>query len=214
MNLAAMIDHTLLKPEATERDIVRLCHEAKEYHFASVCVNPAYVSVASKLLYGTGIGVAAVVGFPLGAALTESKIQEVLAVKALGAREVDMVMNIGWAKSGAWDKVERDMSRVVECAHCCGMIIKVIIETALLTQEEKKLAADIVIRTGADYVKTSTGFSGDGASVEDVRQLREWVGDRVKIKASGGIRSKEGAMALIEAGADRLGTSAGIAILQ
>lgn len=214
MNLAGMIDHTLLKADATEKDIVRLCHEAKEYHFASVCVNPTYVPVAAKLLYGTGIGVAAVIGFPLGASLTESKIQEVMAVKALGAREADVVMNIGWAKSGAWDKVERDISRVVECAHCCGMLIKVIIETALLSDEEKSRAAEIVVRSGADYIKTSTGFAGGGATVEDVKQLKTLVGDKIKIKAAGGIRTKEFAAALAEAGADRLGTSAGVGLVQ
>lgn len=214
MNLAGMIDHTLLKADATEKDVVRLCHEAKEYHFASVCVNPAYVPVAAKLLYGTGIGVAAVIGFPLGATLTEIKVQEVLAVKALGARETDMVMNIGWAKSGAWDKVERDIFRVVESAHCCGMLIKVIIETALLSEEEKRRAAKIVVKSGADYIKTSTGFGGGGATVEDVKQLRAWVGDKIKIKAAGGIRTREVAAALVAAGADRLGTSAGIALVQ
>ena len=209
MSLAAMIDHTLLKPEATEKEIVELCHVAKKHMFATVCVNPAYVRTAAKVLYGTGVGVSAVIGFPLGATLTEIKVQEVFAVKAHGAREVDMVMNIGWAKSGNWEAVEKDISRVVEAAHSCGMIIKVIIETGLLNEDEKKRAAEIVQRTGADFIKTSTGFFGGGATVEDVKNLKTWVGPGVKVKASGGIRTREFALQLVEAGADRLGTSAG-----
>lgn len=213
MKLAGMIDHTLLKPEATEKDIVKLCHEAKEHQFATVCVNPSYVRTAAKLLHGTGVGVAVVVGFPLGAALTEIKVQEVFAAKAHGAREIDMVMNIGWAKSGDWEAVEKDISRVVEAAHCCGAAVKVIIETSLLTEEEKRLAADIVKRSGAEFIKTSTGFAGGGATVDDVRNLKAWVGEGVKVKASGGIRTREFALQLVEAGAERLGASAGIQII-
>ncbi len=208
VNLASMIDHTLLKPQAAEKDIVALCHEAQEHKFATVCVNPSYVQTAAKLLFGTGIGVAAVVGFPLGATFTEAKVSEVYMVKAHGGKEVDMVINVGWAKSGKWDAVERDIVRVVEAAHACGLLIKVIIETCLLTDDEKKTVAEIVKRSGADYIKTSTGFAGGGATVEDVRNLKNWVGENVKVKASGGIRTKEFALQLVEAGAERLGTSA------
>jgi deoxyribose-phosphate aldolase len=208
MNLAAITDHTLLKPQATEKDIVALCHEAQEHKFATVCVNPMYVQTAAKLLYGTGIGVAAVIGFPLGATFTQIKVQEVFMVKAYGAKEVDMVMNIGWAKSGNWDAVEKDIVQVVQAAHSCGLTIKVIIETCLLTEDEKKKAAEIVTRSGADFIKTSTGFAGGGATVEDVRNLKAWVGENVKVKASGGIRTKEFALELVLAGAERLGTSA------
>ena len=207
MNVAGMTDHTLLKPQATEKQIVALCHEAQQHKFATVCVNPTYVQTAAKVLHGTGIGVAAVVGFPLGATCTESKVQEVFMVKAHGGKEVDMVINIGWAKSGNWEAVEEDIVRVVEAAHECGLLSKVIIETSLLTEDEKKTVAGIVKRAGADYIKTSTGFAGGGATVEDVRNLKAWVGEDVKVKASGGIRTREFALELIEAGAERLGTS-------
>jgi len=208
MKVAGMTDHTLLKPQATEKEIVGLCHEAQQHKFAAVCVNPMYVQTAAKLLHGTGISVAAVVGFPLGATFTEIKVQEVFMVKAHGGKEVDMVLNIGWAKSGNWEAVEQEVVRVVEAAHGCGLLIKVIIETSLLTEEEKKTVAEIVKCAGADYIKTSTGFAGGGATVEDVRNLKAWVGEDVKVKASGGIRTREFALALIEAGAERLGTSA------
>ncbi|WP_425806825.1 deoxyribose-phosphate aldolase [Desulfitobacterium sp. Sab5] len=213
MNLAGMIDHTLLKPDATEKDIVQLCHEAKQHQFATVCVNGSYARTAAKLLHGTGVGVAVVVGFPLGATLTEIKVQEVFAAKAHGAREIDMVMNIGWAKSGDWIAVEKDIVRVVEAAHCCGVTVKVIIETCLLNEEEKQKAAEIVKRSGAEFIKTSTGFSSAGATVEDVRNLKAWVGEGVKVKASGGIRSREFALQLVEAGAERIGASASIKII-
>jgi len=137
MTIAKMIDYTLLKPDATEKDIVRLCHEAKQYAFASVCVQPVNVYIAAKLLYGTGVNVATVIGFPLGASYTEVKVHEVYMAKAHGAKEVDMVMNIGWAKSGKWADVARDIGRVVEAAHCSGMLVKIVIETALLTEDEK-----------------------------------------------------------------------------
>ena len=208
MNIAGLTDHTLLKPQATEKDIVALCHEAQQHKFATVCVNPTYVQTAAKVLHGTGIGVAAVVGFPLGATFTESKVQEVFMIKAHGGKEVDMVINIGWAKSGNWEAVEQDIVRVVEAAHGCGLLSKVIIETCLLTDDEKMKVAEIVKRAGADYIKTSTGFAGGGATVEDVRNLKAWVGESVKVKASGGIRTREFALELIEAGAERLGTSA------
>lgn len=208
LNLAGMTDHTLLKPQATEKDIVTLCHEAQQHKFATVCVNPTYVQTAAKLLRGTGIGVTAVVGFPLGATFTEVKVQEVFMVKAHGGKEVDMVINVGWAKSGDWEGVERDIGQVVGAAHGCGLLIKVIIETSLLTEDEKRTVAEIVKRSGADYIKTSTGFAGGGATAPDVRNLKAWVGENVKVKASGGIRSREFALELVEAGAERLGTSA------
>lgn len=209
-----MIDHTILKADATEKDIVNLCHEAKQHKFATVCINPAYICTAAKLLHGSGVGVATVIGFPLGATMTEVKVQEIFAAKAHGAREVDVVMNIGLAKSGNWDAVEKDILRTVEAAHCCGVIIKVIIETSLLTEDEKRKAAEIVKNAEADYIKTSTGFAGGGATVEDVRNLKAWVGESVKVKASGGIRTREFALELIEAGADRLGTSSGVQLIK
>jgi deoxyribose-phosphate aldolase len=207
MNLAGMIDYTLLEPQAAEKDIVALCHAAHQYKYKTVCVNPTYVQTAAKLLHGTGIGVAAVVGFPFGATFTEAKVQEAFMVKAHGGKEVDMVMNIGWAKSGNWQAVEQDIVQVVEAAHSCGLLVKVIIETCLLTEAEKVKAAEIVKRAGADYIKTSTGFAAGGATIEDVRKLKAWVGKDVKVKAAGGIRTREFALELVKAGAQRLGTS-------
>lgn len=213
MDIAEKIDHTLLKPEATEKDIVKLCHEAVKYGFASVCVNPTYLCTAARLLHGTNVAPSTVVGFPLGASLTEIKIQEILAAKAHGAWEVDVVLDIGRAKSGDWKIVERDIDLMVQTAQSCGLKIKVIIEASLLDLSEKKKAAEIVKESGADYIKTSTGFFG-GATVEDVRNLKDWVGPNVKVKASGGIKTKEFALELIEAGAERLGTSSGIVLVK
>jgi len=204
MDIANKIDHTLLKPDALEKDIVNLCHEAVKYGFASVCVNPTYICTASKLLHGTNVAPSTVVGFPLGAVITETKVQEILAARAHGAREVDAVMNIGRAKSGDWKTVTRDIELMVQTAQSCGMKIKIIIEASLLSQEEKMKAAEIVKESGADFIKTSTGFFG-GATVEDVRNLKTWFGPNVKVKASGGIKTKEYAEQLIEAGADRIG---------
>jgi deoxyribose-phosphate aldolase len=208
-----MIEHTLLKADATEKEIVNICHEAKINGFAAVCVNPCYVRIAAKVLHGTRVGVVAVVGFPLGATLTEIKVQEVFAVKAFGAKEVDMVMNVGWAKSGDWEAVEQDIKRVVEAAHSCGLIIKVIIETSLLTDAEKKCAAEIVTRVGADFIKTSSGFASGGVTIEDIRNLKAWIGEGIRIKASGGIKTRESALQLIKAGADRLGSSSGLSLI-
>ncbi|UWG99313.1 deoxyribose-phosphate aldolase [Dehalobacter sp. DCM] len=212
MDIAGRIDHTLLKPDATEKDIVALCHEAVKFGFASVCINPLYICTAARLLHGTSVIPSTVIGFPLGAALTEVKIQEIMAAKAYGAREVDAVMCVGRAKSGDWKAVKRDIEWMVYTAQSAGLKIKIIIETGLLNQSEKQMAAEIVRDADADYIKTSTGFYG-GATVDDVRDLKRWVGPSVKVKASGGIKTKEQAMALIEAGADRLGTSSGIAII-
>ncbi len=212
MDIASKIDHTLLKSEAKEKDIVNLCHEAVRYGFASVCVNPTYLCTAARLLHGTNVAPSTVVGFPLGAVITEIKVQEILAAKAHGAREVDVVVNIGRVKSGDWKIVHRDIELMAQTAQGCGMKIKVIIEASLLELEEKKRCAEIVSECGADFIKTSTGFFG-GATVEDVKNLKEWAGPQVKVKASGGIRTREFALELIEAGADRLGTSAGVSIV-
>lgn len=210
--VAAKIDHTLLKPEATEKEIVKLCHEAVKHGFASVCVNPTYLCTVARLLHGTTVVPTTVVGFPLGAAITEIKLQEILTAKAHGAREVDVVINVGRAKSGDWKIVARDIEAMVQTAQGCGLKIKVIIEASLLTDEEKQRVAEIIRESGADYIKTSTGFFG-GATVEDVKKLKQWGGAELKVKASGGIKTRELALKMIEAGAERIGTSSGVMIL-
>lgn len=212
VNIANMIDHTLLKPEATEEQIVQLCTEAKQYGFASVCVNPSWVKTAARELSGTDVRVCTVIGFPLGATTPETKAFETKNAIENGAREVDMVINIGALKSGADDLVERDIRAVVEAA-AGKALVKVIIETALLTDDEKVRACQLAVKAGADYVKTSTGFSGGGATVEDVALMRKTVGDNVGVKASGGVRDRKTAEAMIEAGATRIGTSSGVAIV-
>ncbi|AKM19733.1 MULTISPECIES: deoxyribose-phosphate aldolase [Geobacillus] len=212
VNIANMIDHTLLKPEATEEQIVQLCAEAKQYGFASVCVNPSWVKTAARELSGTDVRVCTVIGFPLGATTPETKAFETKNAIENGAREVDMVINIGALKSGADDWVERDIRAVVEAA-AGKALVKVIIETALLTDDEKVRACQLAVKAGADYVKTSTGFSGGGATVEDVALMRKTVGDNVGVKASGGVRDRKTAEAMIEAGATRIGTSSGVAIV-
>ncbi|QHN49908.1 deoxyribose-phosphate aldolase [Geobacillus stearothermophilus] len=212
VNIANMIDHTLLKPEATEEQIVQLCAEAKQYGFASVCVNPSWVKTAARELSGTDVRVCTVIGFPLGATTPETKAFETKNAIENGAREVDMVINIGALKSGANDWVERDIRAVVE-ASAGKALVKVIIETALLTDDEKVRACQLAVKAGADYVKTSTGFSGGGATVEDVALMRKTVGDNVGVKASGGVRDRKTAEAMIAAGATRIGTSSGVAIV-
>lgn len=212
VNIANMIDHTLLKPEATEEQIVQLCAEAKQYGFASVCVNPSWVKTAARELSGTDVRVCTVIGFPLGATTPETKAFETKNAIENGAREVDMVINIGALKSGADDWVERDIRAVVEAA-AGKALVKVIIETALLTDDEKVRACQLAVKAGADYVKTSTGFSGGGATIEDVALMRKTVGDNVGVKASGGVRDRKTAEAMIEAGATRIGTSSGVAIV-
>lgn len=212
MNLASYIDHTILKPDATIDDIRVLCQEAAECHFAAVCVNPIYVDLAVHLLAGSGVKVATVIGFPLGASLTETKAAETKAAIERHADEIDMVINIGAAKSGAWDAVEADIQAVVAAAE--GRMVKVILETCLLTDEEKRLACRAAVNAGAGFVKTSTGFSSGGATIEDVRLMKETVGERALIKASGGIRNREQAEAMIAAGASRIGTSAGVSIVK
>ncbi len=213
MDLARYIDHTLLKPDTTAHDIDVLCAEAKEYGFASVCVNPAWVKRASANLRGTDVRVASVVGFPFGATLPEIKAMEARRVLRDGAREIDMVINIGALKSGQHDIVETDIAKVSDACHESGALNKVIIETSLLSDEEKVMASHLAKQAKADFVKTSTGFAGGGATVADVLLMRETVGPKMGIKASGGVRSREDAEEMIAAGATRIGASAGIAIV-
>lgn len=209
--IAAMIDHTLLKPEATPAQIEKLCAEAAEYHFASVCVNSVYIPLAARLLKGTGVKVCCVVGFPLGAIAPEQKAAEAASCAAMGAEELDMVIHVGAAKAGDWALVQRDIEGVVKAA--AGHTVKVIIETCLLTDEEKVKACEAAKAAGAHFVKTSTGFSTGGATTHDIALMRKTVGPEMGVKASGGIRDYETAMAMIEAGANRIGASAGIAIV-
>ena len=208
--IASMIDHTLLKPEATPAQVEKLCAEAAEYHFASVCVNPVYIPLAARLLKGTGVKVCCVVGFPLGAIAPEQKAAEAASCAAMGAEELDMVIHVGAAKAGDWALVQRDIEGVVKAA--AGHTVKVIIETCLLTDEEKVKACEAAKAAGAHFVKTSTGFSTGGATTHDIALMRKTVGPEMGVKASGGIRDYETAMAMIEAGANRIGASAGIAI--
>lgn len=213
-SLAAVIDHTLLKPETTRAQVLRLCAEAAQYGFACAMVNPAWVATAHAALAGTGIPVGVVIGFPLGAALTITKREEAEAMLRLGARELDMVLNIGLLKSGENALVESDIRGVVEVAHGSGAIVKVILETCLLNLEEKLLASEIACSAGADFIKTSTGFSTGGATPVDVSLMRGVVGVRCGVKASGGIRTLADARAMLEAGASRIGASAGVAIVE
>lgn len=212
MELARYIDHTALKAETTKEQIKVLCEEALQYKFASVCVNPTWVHYAATLLKeDEDVKVCTVIGFPLGANTPEVKAFETKDAIANGATEIDMVINIGAMKDGDYDLVERDIRAVVEAAN--GTLVKVIFETCLLTKEEIKKACELSVKAGADFVKTSTGFSTGGATVEDIRLMRETVGPDLGVKASGGVRDYEGAMAMIEAGASRIGASAGIAIV-
>lgn len=205
------IDHTLLKPETTAAMIDKLCAEAKEHDFASVCVNPYWVKRCAELLAGTDVKVCTVVGFPLGASTTAVKVAETRDAIANGATEVDMVLNVGALKSGDLETVKRDVAAVKEAAG--EVLLKVILETGLLTDEEKKTACELCVQAGADYVKTSTGFGPGGATVEDIALMRKAVGPDVGVKASGGVRDRAAALAMIEAGATRIGASSGIAIV-
>lgn len=211
MDYTKMIDHTLLRPEASKEQIRKLCLEAAEYGFHSVCVNSSYVYYCAGLLKGTDVKVCTVIGFPLGAASTAAKAAETRAAVSDGAGEVDMVIHVGMIKSGDWDYVRQDIASVVEAASGRA-IVKVILETCLLTKEEIVEACKICKEAGADFVKTSTGFSTGGAKEEDVSLMRKTVGPDMGVKASGGIRSLEDAARMVKAGADRLGTSSGIAI--
>lgn len=212
--LAAAIDHTMLKPEATREQVLKLAREAAEYKFACAMVNPAWVATAYAALAGSGVPVGVVVGFPLGANLTSTKREEAAALVRLGARELDMVLNIGLLKSGENARVERDIRAVVEVGHEAGAIVKVILETCLLSTEEKLRAAEISCTAGVDFLKTSTGFSASGATAADVALLRGVAGSRCGVKASGGIRTLDDARAMLEAGANRIGASASVAIVQ
>ncbi len=213
IDIAKMIDHTLLKPEATPKDIEKLCEEAIQYQFASVCVNPCYVKLASKILEGRKVKVCTVIGFPLGANRTDTKVFETEKAIEDGAQEVDMVMNIGLLKGGYYDYVENDIRAVVNVAHKRNVLVKVILETALLTDEEKVKACLLAKRANADFVKTSTGFSKGGATAGDVALMRRVVGSAMGVKASGGIRSYEEALQMIKSGADRIGASASVKIV-
>ncbi|MCD6518991.1 MAG: deoxyribose-phosphate aldolase [Anaerolineae bacterium] len=212
--LAAMIDHTLLKPEATPAMIDKLCAEAREYRFASVCVNPHNVARCVQQLQGSSIPVCAVVGFPLGATLSEVKAFEAAKCIAQGAQEIDMVLNIGALKAKDFDLVREDIAAVARTCHQKGALCKVIIEAALLEDLEKVLACLLIVEAGADFCKTSTGFGPGGATVEDVALMRATVGPKFGVKAAGGIRSYEKAIAMIAAGANRLGASSGVKIIQ
>ena len=211
---ASLIDHTLLKPDATERDIKTLCEEAAQYHFASVCVNPTWVRASACHLQGTGVPVCTVIGFPLGATLSDVKAYEARRAIMDGAREVDMVINVGALKSGDDCLVENDIRSVVEVAHEYGVTCKVIIETALLTDDEKIRACEAAKKAGADFVKTSTGFSKGGATVADIALMRRVVGPELGVKASGGVKNMADARAMVEAGATRIGASVGVKIAQ
>jgi len=210
-SLSSLIDHTNLRPDALHSDIEILCKEAIQYKFASVCINPVYVSYAKSILKDENPKVCSVVGFPLGADSEEMKYAEARFLIFQGVDEIDMVMNIAFLKERKLDLVKNEIKKVVEAAD--GNCVKVIIETSLLNQDEKALACNIVMESGAAFVKTSTGFSSPGATLEDVRLIKKVVGDRVGIKASGGIKTKNEALKLIEAGATRIGTSRGVEII-
>ncbi|WP_278926800.1 deoxyribose-phosphate aldolase [Staphylococcus auricularis] len=212
MNIAKYIDHTLLKPETTREQLDQLLEEAKQYDFKSVCINPSHVKYAAEALKDTDVLVCTVIGFPLGATTTASKQFETVDAIKKGASEVDMVINIGALKDGRYDDVQQDIEGVVASAE--GHTVKVIIETCLLTDEEKVKACELSQAAGANFVKTSTGFAGGGATPEDVKLMKDTVGDALEVKASGGVRTVEDFNQMIEAGATRIGASAGVKIIQ
>lgn len=214
MDIASLIDHTLLKPEATPEQIAQLCSEAREYRFAAVCVNPVYVKLAWDLLKGSPVKVCSVVGFPLGATVPEAKAFEARQAIRDGASEIDMVIHIGALKAGDDDLVERDIATVVEACHAGGAICKVILETCYLTDDEKIRGCILAKRAGADFVKTSTGFGPGGATPEDVALMRRTVGPEMGVKAAGGIRTLETLQRMVAAGANRIGASASVKIMQ
>lgn len=213
VNYAKYIDHTLLKADATEQQILQLCEEAKTYSFASVCVNPTWVKAAAAALEGTSVKVCTVIGFPLGASTTAVKVFETEDAIANGAEEIDMVLNIGALHSGLLEDVQKDIEGVVNAAKGKALV-KVIIETSLLSDQQKRTACELAVLAGADFVKTSTGFSTGGATEEDVLLMRSVVGPSVGVKASGGVRSAEDVEKMIQAGATRIGASSGAAIMQ
>jgi len=212
--VAGLIDHTLLKPDATRDEIEKLCREAAEFRFATVCVNPVWVAFAAARLRGTAVGVCSVVGFPLGATTADVKQFETRRAIFDGATEIDMVINVGALKSGDLRTVERDIEAVVEACRQCGVVSKVIIEAALLTDDEKVTASTLSKAAGADFVKTSTGFASGGATVADVALMRRVVGADMGVKAAGGVRDLQGLNAMVAAGASRVGASAGVKIVQ
>ncbi len=209
---ARMIDHTLLKPEASREQVEKLCREAARFDFASVCVNAYWIPLCASILRPTPVKVCTVVGFPLGATLTSAKRAETLEALRLGADEIDMVMNVGALKSGDLARVESDVRAIAEVTHEAGGLLKVILENVLLTREEKIAACQACLAAGADFVKTSTGFNSGGATVEDVALMRQTVGNLAGVKAAGGIRTAEQFLAMVSAGADRVGASASVAI--
>lgn len=210
-NVPSLIDHTVLRPDATKSDVLRLCQEAKEHRFTVIFVPPCYVDEAVTALSGTAIRVGIPIGFPLGGHTTKTKVAEAVETVARGAQVLDMVINVSRLKSGDREYVRQDIAEVVNATP--GIEHKVILETCYLTQQEKRTACQLVVEAGADYVKTSTGFGPAGATVEDVRLMKETVAGRVKVKASGGIRDWKTTLAMLEAGADRIGTSASLAII-
>lgn len=212
--IAGVIEHTLLKPDATREQVETLCHEAAKYQFACAFVHQVWASTAVSILTGTGVAVGVPVGFPQGASFTTIKRMEAFEALKLGVSDVDMVINIGALKSGDRVTVENDIRGVAEVTHAFGGTLKVILETAMLTLEEKLLACQISVRAGADYLKTSTGFGGGGATVDDIALMRGVAGDKLGVKASGGVRTAADALAMIRAGASRLGTSAGVTIVK
>jgi deoxyribose-phosphate aldolase len=211
---AALIDHTILRADATRDEIIKLCREARKYAFASVCVNPYWVSLCARELTGSPVKVCTVVGFPLGATTTEIKVAETEAAIRVGAQEIDMVINVGALKSGDHETVKLDIQAVVDASHRGGAIVKVIIETALLDDNQKAVASTLAKLAGADFVKTSTGFSTGGATVHDVALMRLVVGPKIGIKASGGIRTLEDLKQMAAAGATRIGASASVKIIE
>ncbi|WP_145350334.1 deoxyribose-phosphate aldolase [Staphylococcus capitis] len=212
MNVAKYIDHTLLKPDSTREQIDKILEEAKKYQFKSVCINPTHVSYASQQLLDTDVLVCTVIGFPLGATTTDVKVFETENAIKNGASEIDMVINIGALKDQRYDEVQKDIEGVIAAAN--GKTVKMIIETVLLTDEEKVKACELAEKAGATFVKTSTGFAGGGATPEDVKLMKDTVGNRLEVKASGGVRSLEDFEKMIEAGATRIGASAGVQIIE
>lgn len=213
-NIAALIDHTILKPETISAQVRQLCEEALQYKFASACVNPSFVPLVAELVRGSTVKVCSVAGFPLGATATDAKVFEAQEAIQHGAQEIDMVMNVGALKSGDDAAVEDDIRRVADACHRGKAICKVILENCLLTDAEKIRACKMAVRAGADYVKTSTGFNASGATVDDVALMRATVGPKIGVKASGGIRTLEDLQKMVAAGATRIGTSSGVKIMQ
>jgi deoxyribose-phosphate aldolase len=213
-SIAALIDHTILKPDATRADVLKVCREAREYRFASVCVNPYWVAAVARELAGSGVKVCSVIGFPLGATTTDAKVAETAGALRNGAQEIDMVINVGALRSGDFDTVRNDIQQVVRVAHQAGAIVKTILETALLDDAQKTAASRLAKAAGADFVKTSTGFSSSGATVHDIALMCAAVGPEMGVKASGGIRTLQDVQAMTAAGATRIGASASVKIVE